>query len=87
MKTKNYLKKYNELWGGIKNEIETINGCKKCKWGKDFIKFKFDLDNNLPLNKSLNLHVLATIVRSAFEHEGKFYPQVYLDECLYELRV
>ena len=28
MKT-NVLKKYTELWNGIKNEIETINGGKK----------------------------------------------------------
>ena len=30
---------------------------------------------------------MAIVVRSVFEDEGKFYPQVYLDECLYELRV
>ena len=35
------------------------------------MKFKFDSENNLTLDKSLNLHVLTTIVRSAFEHEGK----------------
>ena len=31
--------------------------------------------------------MLAIIVRSVFENEGKFYLQVYLDECLSELRV
>ena len=31
--------------------------------------------------------MLTIIVGSVFEDEGKFYPQVYLDECLYELRV
>ena len=30
------------------------------------------------------LHMLAVIVRSVFEEDGKYYPQV-LDECLYEL--
>ena len=29
--------------------------------------------------------MLTVIVRSAFEDEDKFYPQVYLDKCLYEL--
>ena len=29
--------------------------------------------------------MLAIIIRSVFEDEGKFYPQAYLDECLYEL--
>ena len=49
------------------------------------MKIKFDSDDNLPLNKSLNLHVLTIIVQSVFEDDGRFYPQVYLDECLYEL--
>ena len=30
--------------------------------------------------------MLTIIVRSAFEDEGKFFPQAYLDECLYELQ-
>ena len=50
-------------------------------------KIKFDTDDDLPLNKPLNLHMLTIIVRSVFEDEGRFYPQVYLDECLYELRI
>ena len=48
-------------------------------------KIKFDTHDNLPLNKPLNLHMLTIIIRSVFEDEYKFYPQVYLDECLYEL--
>ena len=50
-------------------------------------KIKFGTDDDLPLNKPLNLHMLTIIVRSVFEDEGRFYPQVYLDECLYELRI
>ena len=30
------------------------------------------------------LQMLAVLVRSVFEEDGKYYPQV-LDECLYEL--
>ena len=50
-------------------------------------KIKFNTDDDLLLNKPLNLHMLTIIVRSVFEDEGRFYPQVYLDECLYELRI
>ena len=53
---KEVLKKYTELWDGIKNEIETINGGKKGEYGKDFMKIKFNTDDNLPLNKPLQLH-------------------------------
>ena len=33
---KEVLKKYEEVWDGIKKEIETINGGKKIEYGKDF---------------------------------------------------
>ena len=28
---------------------------------------------------------MTIVVRSVFEDDGKYYPQVYLGECLYEL--
>ena len=33
---KEVLKKYKEVWQGIKKEIETINGGKKIEYGKGF---------------------------------------------------
>ena len=84
---KEVLKKYTELRDVIKNEIEAINGGKKGKYNKDIMKVKFNADDNLPLNKPLKLHMLTIIVRCIFEEDGKFYPQLYLDDCLYELRV
>ena len=81
------LKKYTDFWDGIKNKIEKINGSKKGEYGKDFMKIKFNTDDNLPLNKPLKLHLLTKIVRCIFEEDSKFYPQLYLDDCLYELRV
>ena len=52
---------------------------------KNYMKIKFHSDDNLPLNKIIKLHMLRIIVRSVFEEDGKYYPQVFLDECLYEL--
>ena len=82
---KEVLKKYTELWDGIKNEIETINDGKKGKYYKKFMKIKFNTYDKLPLNKSLKLHMLTIIFRCAFEEDAKFYPQLYLSDCLYEL--
>ena len=48
---KEVLKKHIKLWNRIKNEIETINGGKKGEYGNDFMKIKFDTDDNLPLKK------------------------------------
>ena len=49
------------------------------------MEVKFNSNDNLPLNKTLKLHMLTVIVRSAFEEDGKYCPQVLLDECLYEV--
>ena len=57
---------------------------KSGEYEKDFMKIKFSSDDDLPLNKILKLHNLTMIVRSLFEEDGKYYPQVFLDEFLYE---
>ena len=82
---KEVLKKYTELCDGIKNETETINGGKKGEYGKDFMKLKFNTDHNLSLNTPLKLHLLTIILTCIFEEDGKFYPQLHLDDCLYQL--
>ena len=68
---KEVLKKYKEHWDGIKNDIEIINDG-ECKYDKDFTKIKFDTDDDLPLNKPLNLHMLTIIVRSALTMKVNF---------------
>ena len=47
----------------------------------------FNSDDDLPLNKSLKLHAMTIIIRSAFEEEGELYPQFFLDDALYELSI
>ena len=49
------------------------------------MKIWFKSDDNLPLNKILNAHNLTVVIRSVFEEDGKYYPQNFLDKCLYEL--
>ena len=45
------------------------------------MKIKFNSDDNLPLNKQLKFLSVTIVVRSVFEEDGKYYPQVFLDEC------
>ena len=52
---------------------------------KKIMKIKFDSDDDLPLNKLLKFPTVTIIVTSAFEDDGKFYPQMYRDDCLYYL--
>ena len=49
------------------------------------MKTRFESDDKLPLNKILELDMLIAVVRSVFEEDGKYSPQVSLDECLYEV--
>ena len=84
---KKVLKKYAEIWSEIKYKIKTINGGKENNYRKDDMKTKFDSDDDLPLNKPLKFHAMTIIIRSVYEEDGKSYPQVFLDDALYELRV
>ena len=70
---------------GIKKEIETINGGEKIENGKDFLKIRFESSDDLPMNKLRKLRLLTIIIRSAFSKDYKFYPQLFLDDALYEL--
>ena len=49
------------------------------------MKIKFDCNDNSPLNKILKFRVLTIIIRNIFEKDGKYYPQIFLDDCLYEI--
>ena len=82
---KKVLKKYTKLWNDIKNQIETISGCKPIIDRKEFKKFGFKLDNNLPLGIILNIPSLITVIRSVFQEGNKYYSQFLLDKCLCEL--
>ena len=48
-------------------------------------KIKSNSDDDLPLNKPLKFHAMTIIIRSVFEEDGKLYPQIFLDDALYEL--
>ena len=50
------------------------------------MKIKFNSDDDLPLNKPLKFHMMTIIIRFVFE-DGKLYPQVFLDNTLYELSI
>ena len=50
------------------------------------MKIRFKSNDDLPLNKSIKLRLLTTIIiRSVFSENGKLYSQLFLDDALYEL--
>ena len=49
------------------------------------MKTKFNSDADLPLNKLLKFHLMTIIIRCVFSEDDNFYPQLFLDDILYEL--
>ena len=68
----------------LEKEIETINGGKKVEYGKNSKKIRFESNDDLALNKPIKLHLLTIIISSFFSEDGKSYPQLFLDDSLYE---
>ena len=80
------LKKYNDVFNGIRDKITEVNS-NECDYEKDYLKIKFNSDGELPLNKSLKFRLMTITIRNVFEEDGKLYPQVFLDDTLYELSI
>ena len=85
-KNKELLKKYNDGFNGIRSKMTKISG-DECDYEKDYMKIKFNSDDDLLLNKQLKFHNMVINIRSVFEENGKRYPQVFLDDTLYELSI
>ena len=79
------LEKYAEVWSGIKDQIKKINNSVVGEYGKDYMKIKFDSDDNLPLSTVLKFRILTIIIRNVLENYGKYYPQIFLGYSLYEI--
>ena len=79
------LRKYKEVLGEIKSCTEKVNNNKSGEYEKDYMKIEFNSDDKLSLNKQLKFLGVTMVIRSVFEEDGKYYPQAFLDDCLYEL--
>ena len=77
--------KYEEVWDKIKKEIETINGGKKIEYEKDYKKIRFHSNDDLSLNKTIKILLLAITIRCVISKDGKFYPHFFSEDALYEL--
>ena len=79
------LVKFAEVLREIKDQIKKIKNGSVDEYAEDYMKIKFDSDDNLPLNKILKFRVLTIIIKKFFVKDGKHYPQIFLDDCLYEI--
>ena len=77
--------KYEEVSSEIKSEIETINGGEKMYYEKNYYRIGVNANDVVPLNKKIRFPSLIIIIRCIFQNDKKLCPQIYSDECLYEL--
>ena len=48
------------------------------------MKIKFESNNILPVHKNVNIHIATIAIRAIFAKDGKYYPQLFLDDSLYK---
>ena len=65
------------VWSSIKDK--TNPGIKI----KDYDKFRFNSDINLPVNTIIEFRSLLINVSCVIEKDNEYYPEIYLDECSY----
>ena len=81
---KKKIEKHEELWIKIRDLIRSITK-KSDDYNKRYIKIKFFSDDELPLNKMIEIPLMAIVVRPVFHENSKYYLQVFLDECLHKI--
>ena len=65
------------IWISIENKINP--GIKI----KDYDKFRFNSDIDLPLNKTIEFRSLLINISCVIEKDNEYYPEIYLDKCLH----
>ena len=78
-------KEYESVWSEIRSEIKRINGGEKVFYEKNYCKIGINTEDDLPLKESLKFLTLIVNINLVLGVDNKLYPQIYLDECFYEL--
>ena len=80
------MQKYQEVFDGTKEITKKVNDCSQpIKYDSNYMKIKFNTDDNIPLNKIIYFPTITIIIRSVTQKDDKYYLQVFLDECLYQV--
>ena len=70
------------------DENQRFNRSEKKKsddYDEKYMKIEFDSNDKLLLNKLIQIPVMAIVVRGIFYQNNKYYPQVFLDKCMYKI--
>ena len=78
-------KEYESVWLEIRSEINRINGGEKVFYEKSYCKIGINTKDDLSLKELLKFLTLTVNINLVLQENNKLYPQIYLDECFYEL--
>ena len=78
------LRTFSNIWKSIRATIEENTGG-IVQYDKDDMKIKFESNDNLPTDNIVKMHQVTIIIRSVFAQNRKFYPQLFLDDALYNI--
>ena len=77
LRNKKIIDALDKVWLSIKDKI---NPSIKIK---DYDKFRFNSDIDLPVNMIIEFHSLLINVSCVTEKDNEYYPEIYLDDCSY----
>ena len=77
VRKKNIINVLDMVWSSIEDKINP--GIKI----KDYDKFRFNSDIDLPVNTIIEFHSLLINFSCIIEKDNEYYPEIYLDECSY----
>ena len=78
------LRKFENIQKSIRAKIEENTG-RIVQYDRDYMRIKFECNDNLPTDDIVKMHLVTIIIRSAVAQNGKLYLQLFLDDVLYEL--
>ena len=76
--SKEKTKKFEDQWFKITDLIRSITKIYDA-YDEKYMKIKFNSDNELPLNKTVEITTITIVVRAIFLENNKYYPQIFLD--------
>ena len=71
---------FNKLWKFIESKIISDDSSNKIK---EYYKLRFDSDLYLPTKTLIEFRMLILNINCIIEKDNEYYPEIYLDECLY----
>ena len=75
-KSKEIIKIYEEFWSKITDLIRLITK-HLGDYDEKYMKIRFDFNDELPLNKTIEIHSMIIAVGAVFHESNKYYPQVF----------